>query len=227
MGARRLNPNDYIGKKYGHFVIQKYIGLKNNHRYYECKCDCGRTKTCILSNLKSGKSKSCGCSNHERYIKENYYIIEDDYVIGLTTNTNKKFYIDKEDFDRIKHFCWREDNYGYIVTQSKRKTIKLHRYIMQPDCIYAIDHINHNVKDNRKRNLRICTTQQNNFNTVISKNNTSGFKGVFWNKEKKKWNARIMINYKNIHLGYFDDIEEAEKVRKDAELKYFGEYANL
>ena len=57
-------------------------------------------------------------------------------------------------------------------------------------------------------------------------NNTSGYTGVLWDKAKNKWMARIKVNYKQIFLGYYDTLEKAIEVRKEAEIKYFGEYRN-
>jgi hypothetical protein len=56
-------------------------------------------------------------------------------------------------------------------------------------------------------------------------NNTSGVTGVGWNKDSQKWCAYICKNYEQIHLGYFDNFDDAVRARKDAEEKYFGEYA--
>lgn len=61
-------------------------------------------------------------------------------------------------------------------------------------------------------------------NGCLPKNNTSGHKGVFWESNQGKWRAVISFQKKRHHLGYFDDIEKAIEVRKDAELKYFGKY---
>ena len=57
-------------------------------------------------------------------------------------------------------------------------------------------------------------------------NNTSGCTGVAWIKENNRWWAYICINNSTINLGYFIDYNEAVKVRKEAEIKYFGEYRN-
>ena len=59
----------------------------------------------------------------------------------------------------------------------------------------------------------------------VNKNNTSGVPGVSWNKSKNKWIARIGKGYKNISLGSFLIFEDAVTARKEAEIKYFGEFA--
>lgn len=89
-----------------------------------------------------------------------------------------------------------------------------------------IDHINGDPSDNRPENLRECCQQQNSYNRVRpQRNNTSGVTGVGWHAGKKKWQARIRACGRTIHLGQFDDLEEAAKARREAEKKYFGEFA--
>ena len=61
-------------------------------------------------------------------------------------------------------------------------------------------------------------------NTYLYKNNTSGYKGVKWNDHCSKWEADIQVNKKSIYLGVFDNLEDAVKVRQEAEQEYFGQY---
>lgn len=61
-------------------------------------------------------------------------------------------------------------------------------------------------------------------NRGIQKNNTSGITGVYYNKKYSKWHARIKVNGEYIHLGYFDDINEAASARYNAEQRYFKEF---
>ena len=58
----------------------------------------------------------------------------------------------------------------------------------------------------------------------MRKTNKSGVPGVCWNKNANKWRAKLTYKYKIIYLGYFDNLEDARKARKDAEIKYFGEF---
>ena len=93
----------------------------------------------------------------------------------------------------------------------------------------VIDHKNHphgkrNKIDNRKCNLRRATDSQNAMNRHTHSNNTSGVKGVGWKKEYQKWCAYICKNYKQTHLGYFDNFEDAVMARKNAEKELFGEW---
>lgn len=83
-----------------------------------------------------------------------------------------------------------------------------------------IDHINRNRSDNRIANLRDVTASENQQNTLLSPRNKSGFKGVSWNKNEQKWNAKIGHQSKKIHLGFFDDVKDAASAYVDAVAKY-------
>ena len=88
-----------------------------------------------------------------------------------------------------------------------------------------VDHINGNTSDNRIENLREATALGNNHNRSIAKNNKSGIKGVFFSNQMNKWKTQITINYKQIHLGYYDDKDLAELVVSEARNKYHKSFA--
>ncbi len=88
-----------------------------------------------------------------------------------------------------------------------------------------VDHIDGNPSNNKISNLRIVSQSQNCMNTKIGSANTSGHKGVYWDKRYKKWRAQIGFNSKKIWLGWFDNIEDAIKARKIAESKFHGEFS--
>jgi hypothetical protein len=88
-----------------------------------------------------------------------------------------------------------------------------------------VDHINNNGLDNRRENLRLASPRQNGFNKRISRHNTSGYKGVSWEKAKNKWQAYIKPNRKMISLGRFDSIVDAARAYNVAAREHFGEFA--
>ena len=144
--------------------------------------------------------------------------------------------VDNEDYEMISKHNWSISHRNYVtrniftpMVKGKRKHWKvyMHRQIMKVNGESIIDHINGNELDNRKTNLRICTQRENSYNSKISKNNTSGFKGVTWRKSRKKWVAQIMYKRKGYGLGYFTDKIEAAKAYNEAAKKYFGEFAKL
>jgi hypothetical protein len=83
-----------------------------------------------------------------------------------------------------------------------------------------IDHINGIKTDNRIVNLRVVTNQQNRKNMKRHKGNSSGVTGVYWSNRAKKWQAYICVNYKQIYLGVFKYLVDAETARKEAEIEY-------
>lgn len=90
-----------------------------------------------------------------------------------------------------------------------------------------IDHINLDKKDNRIANLRLATNAQNHANKPLQSNNTSGVKGVVWDKARSKWIAQIKVGGKNIHCGRYVDFDEACAVRAEAMQQYHGEFARM
>jgi hypothetical protein len=88
-----------------------------------------------------------------------------------------------------------------------------------------IDHINGDKTDNRIDNLREATNAQNGKNLPKSRRNKSGVVGVSFDIANRKWRASIKVNHKQINLGRFTRFEDAVVARKEAEQKYFGEWA--
>ena len=235
---------DLTGRTFARLTVIKqvedYISPKGKHRsQWLCECNClDHNKITTTGNsLKSGKTKSCGCLNQEMIFsvnkKYNKYDLSGEYGVGFTSNSNsygrREFYFDLEDYDKIKDYCWYFTQGDYVrAWDGKSKThIKLHNLILPTENGYIPDHI-HGKKsrnDNRKSNLRVVNKSKNGMNSDFSKRNTSGVVGVYWKKETNKWFARITVNYKTIHLGYFDSFEDAVKARKKAEEKYFGEFS--
>lgn len=94
----------------------------------------------------------------------------------------------------------------------------------------CVDHINRELLDNRKSNLRLCTRTENNHNMKLSKRNKSGAKGVYV-QSKKFLRVSIMVNRKNIYLGTFpntpEGFVEAKTAYNNAAIKYYGEFAYI
>jgi hypothetical protein len=149
-------------------------------------------------------------------------------IIALTQN--RFAIVDADDFDRLSQYSWHL-NGGYafrdILGSKPKKSILMHREVLSVSKDMEIDHINGNKLDNRKSNLRATTHAQNQWNRGKQKNNTSGFKGVFWKDDHKKWLARIGVNKKMISLGYYSDSQEASRAYDDAAVRYHGRYARL
>jgi hypothetical protein len=89
------------------------------------------------------------------------------------------------------------------------------------------DHRNKNTLDNRRSNLRKCTSSQNGANRGKNRNNSTGYKGVFKATEGSTFMARITVNRKPIYLGSFRDKESAARAYDTAAVANFGEFAHL
>lgn len=142
-------------------------------------------------------------------------------VGGHYKNSKIKKYaiIDDDDFLLISKYKWTLTSHGYAVTTDVQR-IYMHRMINKTPSGMITDHINKNTLDNKKSNLRTTNSSVNAINTVLRKTNTSGYKGVHFAKNIKKWEAYIFKDYKKIGLGFFVDIKDAIIARKKAELIY-------
>lgn len=115
---------------------------------------------------------------------------------------------------------------GYVVGYKDNEKFYLHQVISNTNGRDIVaDHIDRNTFNNTRTNLRICSHRENSINASLNKKNTSGVIGVAWKKDKKKWKAYISTNYKQIHLGYFEDKNSAILARLNAEKEYFKEFA--
>jgi len=99
-------------------------------------------------------------------------------------------------------------------------------FIANPYNKSCVDHIDNCKTNNNVSNLRWVSQQENCMNRKLNYNNTSNFKGVYFHKPSNKWRARIMINGKSKHLGYFKNIEDAVNTRVKKAKEIFGEYIN-
>jgi hypothetical protein len=147
--------------------------------------------------------------------------------------TQGKFAIvDDEDFEFLNQWKWHAHKGGNTFyaernirkSDGKKTTIAMHQVLAKRlGFKHRADHIDGNGLNNQKSNLQDLTNKQkqNAEKQRLSKNNTSGHKGVCWFKRDSKWLARIRHNGKGTHLGLFDKLEDAIAARKDGERKYF------
>lgn len=137
--------------------------------------------------------------------------------------------VDDEDFEELSKYKWYY-SCGYARRTGPRprqERIYMHRTIMNPPKDKLIDHINHDTLDNRKNNLRISTKSTNGMNRGKNKNNSSGYKGVHFKKDKNKWCARITIERKIIFLGYFNNPLDASLAYNNAAINIHKDFASI
>lgn len=134
--------------------------------------------------------------------------------------------VDDDDFEEINKFRWSYTR-GYAIRRAGRLCLLMHRQIMETPEGLETDHINGHKLDNRRTNLRVVNHTENNRYRPIQKNNTSGYKGVAWNRTLKYWVAYIKVDQKRLHLGYFNNKEEAAIAYNKSAKKYHGKFAIL
>lgn len=152
----------------------------------------------------------------------------------ILLSKNSSCLVDDDDYDRLSENKWYCNNAGYAARHMRQGKYKytmllMHRFILgleKGDGI-CVDHANLNRLDNRKCNLRICTSGENQSNKGIQSNNTSGVKGVRWSEPCKKWHAQISFNGKNRNLGFFKTIDQAAEAYSKEAKKLFGQFHRI
>lgn len=233
-----------IGMTFGKLTVlqqaEDYVDPKGKHRVqWLCECSCEEHNKIIVvgSSLTRKKcpTRSCGCLQKElaatRLKKYNKYDLTGEYGIGWTSNTNREFYFDLEDYEKIKDYCWCEHiSKGYhsleardtsLKINDKSNVIKFHYIVFGTNA----DHINRNTMDNRKNNLRIATQKENTMNRTKSKNKSTDIIGVSYRVKYNDYQSYIQFDGKLLYLGVFNDLDKAVKARLKAEMKYFGKFS--
>lgn len=234
----------YVGEKFNKLTIKSVTGLKplGDKKYVThglCECECGNIVELPLTKVKNGYVKSCGCMRiwsystfGERRRKTNKYILDGDYGIGFTFNTNAEFYFDLEDYDKIKDYCWFENirttGYHALVTRLHGKEDKV---VTMSGLLgmKSFDHIDRNPLNNRKENLRKATITENCRNASLRKDNSSGVTGVYYCNTSKRWVAIIYYHSpdgkRKTESHHFTHKKDAVRCRLQMEHDYFGEFA--
>lgn len=105
----------------------------------------------------------------------------------------------------------------------KWTTLRMHRLLLDASPETDVDHISMNTLDNRRANLRVCTRSLNLANKKVRRDSASGLKGVF-RHQSGRFRAKIKVDGRQIHLGYFTTMEEAKNAYNEAARLHFGEF---
>jgi len=141
--------------------------------------------------------------------------------------------VDDDVFEDVNQYRWMTDAKGYTrrsvwnADKYKSDTVFLHRSIINAKKGELVDHINGDVCDNRKENLRIATRGQNRRNSKIPSTNTSGYKGVTHDKETGRWKSQVRYNKKPVNLGRFSNKHDAARMYNFWAKDIYGEFARL
>jgi len=209
--------NDLTGQIFSNLtVISRANNAKLGHTRWLCRCECGNEVTVYSSSLKSGLSKSCGCSKVKHGFYQNTLYPIWRAIYNRCNNPNNHAYVNygarginlSEEFHNSQCF------FEYVES--------LPNYSLPA---YTLDRIN-NDKGCCRGNLRWASRTEQTRNRRTFKSNTSGNKAVYFKNDhfrKKPWYASITINYKQIRLGYFATKEEAIAARLEAERIYYDD----
>ncbi|MCI0392234.1 MAG: HNH endonuclease [Acidobacteria bacterium] len=142
--------------------------------------------------------------------------------------------IDDEDAERVlaHNWCARKDRGIWYAVRTYRRGqgtayMLMHRLILNAPPGMETDHINRNGLDNRRLNLRLVTTSQNQWNRARNFNNQTGFKGVCWHKRRKKFYAKTQQHGVALHIGSFDTAIEAARAYDATTRLLRGEFARV
>lgn len=143
--------------------------------------------------------------------------------------------VDEEDYDYLSKWKWCCDSKGYgfrtekrsETGRQKRRGVYIHREVMSNPKGLQIDHINGDTLDNRKSNLRLASHSENMRNRKLQKNNTTGYKGVWFNKKRNRYIATIRINGQSRTIKSAETAEEAAEAYNERATEIYGNFARL
>lgn len=219
---------DLTGQRFGRLLIlSKDQENKNGQARWLCKCDCGNEKVIVGTYIRSGLTQSCGCLNREISSK-----IHSTHGQTQGSTTSKKIITSEyQAWLAMKKRCAatnRKDSKHYAlrgISVSPRWINSFENFLedvgLRPSPNHSIDRIDVN-GNYEPGNVKWSDRTEQALNKRVYSRSISGCKGVTWSKTHSKWWARINVNGKRIHIGYFTDIDEAIEARKQAEIKYFG-----
>jgi hypothetical protein len=212
---------DLAGKKFNRLTVKSFAYCKDNVSHWNCVCDCGKEVIVKGYLMKNNNTKSCGCLKADKSRekvkilsvlnkKPSEIIIEKDCAKIKMSNCDDFALIDIEDIPKVKDYCWRRLGKYYPTAKINGKNKYLHRIIMPNDNKDLVtDHINRNPLDNRKCNLRIVNQSVNCTNRSLSSKNKTGYKNIWFSKERNRYIVIFSQNYKKHYVGSYRDLETA------------------
>lgn len=217
---------DLSGMRFGQLIaISRAENKTSTQTKWNCKCDCGNEVVVFGANLTTNHSQSCGC------VKS--------ITVSLRVRKHGQSHIGSSGASSTEYMIWTNmltrcynENNNHYVNYGARGIKVCDRWKndfscfiedmgLRPSKEHSIDRIDCN-GDYTPENCRWADAYVQSRNQRVKKNNKSGFSGVFWSKQTKKWLVSIRYDGKQRHIGTFANIDEAVKARKEAELKHWG-----
>lgn len=235
--TRRIINDINTGKSHYNENIQYPISKKYARNFLTTCCICGQKSRATIDGKEYCNKHYMQMYHHNEILTEtiydkNSFVEYDDYIEIILKNQFfeevARTLIDKDDKEKVLQYKWYchqyENNKQYCQgTLEYGQKVRLHHYVLG---IHknelqgqVVDHINGNSLDNRKKNLRIVS-QQDNMRNMKPNDPMKGIKCYTLKNGTPRYNARITVNYQTISLGTFPTLEEAQRARRDAENYY-------
>ncbi len=203
---------DLTGQVFGRLTVTGIASRRSGDIQWAALCRCGETTEVNGKSLRCGRTISCGCAR--RGIRNALSPPEVPGAKWIALTKGAFALVDEEDFQRVQESHWYFHK-GYAAARIGNRIILMHRLLMPGDS--DIDHQNRNGLDNRRSNLRFATGSQNLGNQKKRRDNSSGRKGVTWDRSRNRWMARVAQRY----IGRFEDLTAASDAYDAAARKHF------
>ena len=229
-----MNAKDLTGQIFGQWTVIKDSGERlkgscgNSRVRWLCRCSCGEIALITTRGLTSGRSKRCNrCASRA---EPNPARIIDDHTLAVTCPAKREFIIDASDYALISNYHWTINRRGYVNSNTFGINVQLARVLLGLPPYSRnneVDHISGDPLDNRRQNLRLCTTSDNARNRGLRADSLTGYKGVSYCPREGVYIARIVPrpHAKRLFLGRFDTPQEAAAAYDRAAVLYHGEFA--
>lgn len=227
--SRRRPRIDLTGKRFGRLIVLAIAGrTKWGTWAWLCRCDCGNEVTAAGAHLRRGAVVSCKCS----WGKTDWEPIPlSDGSLGIPLTQGFFATIDAVDLPLVESLTWCvhiTPTNRYAESRQNNRLVTMHRLVMGAKKGDEVDHRDENGLNNRRNNLRFCTSSQNKCNrTKPAAAGTSRFRGVSWDTQTGRWRAQIMMGKKHRRIGRFKSEDEAAKAYDTAARKIHGVFARL
>lgn len=210
---KRIN---IIGEQYGRLTVLKEVEQIGYERRFLCKCICGNEKIVGMSQLRTGKTKSCGCLNKEITSQKNTRDLTGKRFGKLTVigRSKEKHQTQTKAIWQCKCDCGNTlDVLSTYLTSGDTTSCGCHRKQLGIE-----------LQQNNKKNFWNDGVFSPILKSKRRSDNTTGVKGVSLNRRNGKYRAQISIKGKKIYLGEYPTIEQAAKAREAGEEKYHSPY---